>query len=306
MVRKLGKKELKQMVEFEKKESYLLMPNNLFEILSKDEELMRVKAPHVAIAYTYIYFITWLYRYAKYGVMDLDNVTERKIKYILGLSETNKEINYIIKKNGVLDRLGITKTVSFLEAPVRWYFYEEDTSCPQWVYFEEMNRSLKDIDKHTNVKKRKIKEPLFATSEREVNDSIYNGTFYNKEYTHQIPFEVFIECVTNPNLGCTAFYIYGYLASRCALNGGYIEVSVETISKRTGIKPTTRDKVLDALKKFGLIGCSPEDFVIERGEHKTDANTYWVHRDASRFTTTPINYQKRKVIHSSRLQDNEN
>lgn len=300
MAKKLSKREIRYMVAFKEKESYLLMPNNIFDILPQDEELMNAKTPHVAIAYTYIYFITWLYRYAKYGVMDLENVTDKRIKYILGLAETNKEINYIIKKNGVLDTLGITKTVSFLEAPVEWYFWEDDTSHPEWSYFKDRNDGLK-----VNVKRKQIKEPVFAINTREVNDTEYNGTFYDKEYTHQIPFEVFIECMTNPDLGCTAFYIYGYLASRCGTNGGQIQVSVETISKRTGIRHTTRDKALDALKKFGLIGCIPENFVVERGEYKTEANTYWIHKDAERFTTEPINYPKRNVIHRSHLQDNK-
>jgi hypothetical protein len=306
MAKRLSKQELKGMVAFDEKENYLLMPNNIFDILSQDEELMSAKAPHVAIAYTYTYYITWLYRYAKYGVMELENTSDKKIKRVLGLAETNKEINYIIKKNGVLDRLGITKTLSFLEAPVRWYFWEDDTTIPEWILFKEVNDDLRDIGKNVNIKRKQIKEPLLATSEREVGDgNVFNGTFYDKEYTHQMPFEVFTECMTNPELGCTAFYIYGYIASLCGLNDGHVSVSVETISKKTGIRHTTRDKALDALKKFGLIGCIPENFVIERGEYKTDANTYWVYTDAERFTTKPMNYPKRKVIHVSKYLNDD-
>ncbi|WP_440971068.1 hypothetical protein ACSS6N_12030 [Peribacillus frigoritolerans] len=260
---------------------------------------MRAKAPHVGVAYTYIYFITWLYRYAKYSTMDLQDTDISGIKEMLGYASTNKELNYIIRRNGVLDRLGITKTLTFKEAPVQWYLNEYHKDIVEWNYFEDMNDSLKGIGENINIKRRQIKEPLFATSERVVYERVYNGTFFDKEHTHQMPFEVFVECMTNPELGCTAFYIYGYLASRCGLNGGQIQVSIETIGNKTGIRNTTRDKALDALKKFRLIGCIAENFVFERGEHQTDSNTYWVYTDANWFTSSAIDYTKRRVIHIS-------
>ncbi|ENQ3104917.1 hypothetical protein ACEOWJ_000846 [Bacillus cereus] len=70
-----------------------------------------------------------------------------------------------------------------------------------------------------------------------------------------------------------------------------------------GLTIETIGKSLDALEKFGLIGCIPENFVVERGEYQTNPNTYWVHTDKSRFTSKPMNYQKRKFIHVSQCLD---
>jgi hypothetical protein len=298
-MKKMSKKELLYKVAYNPKESFLLMPNCIFDILSKDEELMEKKAPHIAVAYTFTYFITWLYRYAKYSTMNIDDTDIKGIKRLIGYSTSNKELNYIIKKDGVLDRLGITKTLSFNEAPVQWFINENYKDVVEWNYFKEMNESLKEIGKNINTKRKQIKEPLLATNKRIESDIEFYGTFFDKEYTHHIPFDVFIECMTNSNLGCTAFYIYGYLSSRCGMNGGHIQVSVETISKKTGIRPTSRNNGLDALKKYGLIECLPENFIIERGEYKTDANTYWVNKDPTKFRTIPRDYLKRKVIHIS-------
>ncbi|PHF91529.1 hypothetical protein [Bacillus wiedmannii] len=298
-----NKEELKYRLEFNEKENYIAIPNNIFEILSKDEELMSKKAPHVAVAYTYIYYITWLYRYAKYGVMSEELTDVKGVKEVLGISPKNKDFNYVIKKNGVLDRLWLTETKSFTQAPVEWHWDEINNVFDGFTTYEEQQnarhpqdiKELKIMGIEVNVKRRQIKYRIFAMEDREVDGEKFYGTFYQPEHTHAVPFEVFIECMTNKDLGCTAFYIYAYLYSRCGMNGGSIDVSIEKISAVTGVRATSRDKALDGLKKYGLIKCYASDYIIDKGDLETPPNTYVVVENANLFNLKPVPYKKRTV-----------
>jgi hypothetical protein len=305
---RLTKKELLSRVEYYEKwdkQGQVAIPNSIFEILTKDEELMSKKAPDVAVAYTYLYSVTWFYRNAKYGVMDGKATDIGAIKNVIGLSPINKDFNYVIKKGGVLDRLGLTKTLTYKEAPVEIIWNEGLEGFVTWQERENMKHP-KQIDDEKemgitpNNKRKQIKYPVFALENK---DGEYGeGTFWNWENTHTVPIEVFIECMTNDYLGCTAFYIYAYLYSRCGMNGGRIEVSLEKISAVTGVRDSSRDKALDNLKKFNLIKCFASDYIIGKGDLETPANTYMVVSEANLFNHQAMPYLKRKVIYKEQYE----
>ncbi|MEK4871222.1 hypothetical protein [Niallia sp. FSL W8-1348] len=311
MVKRLTKLELKGIVQYDNKENYLLMPNEVIEMLVKDEELNKKKAPHVAFAYTYLYMITWLYRYAKYGVMSFEDVTKSAILKMMGIAETSSEYNYIVKKGGVLDRLGLTATLSYTEAPINWWTNEEDShGFPEFTYFYELEETIKQmILNGQTTKRRQFKEPLLATGYRnplneEEGEEAYNGTFYEggKEYTHLVGFDVFLECITNPSLGFVAFYLYAFIKVRMGANTE-VSISLEGITKYSGILPTTRDKYLKELKGFGLIRSLPENYCLERGGYHTEPSTYWV-KEATEWLSVPnYNFPKRNVYHVSKHVD---
>jgi hypothetical protein len=306
---RLTKLELERIIEYDYKgrENYLLMPNEVIEMLVKDEELNRAKAPHVAVAYTYLFLITWLYRYAKYGVMELENTTNKAIFRIMGIAETSKEYYYIIKKGGVLDRLGLTATHSFTKAPMSWYFLEEeDYNFIEFELFEEMDVEIKQIwTEGASLKRRQVKEPLLATGYRnpfnEEDVEAFNGTFneYGKEYTHMVGMDAFIKCVTTEDLGINAFYMQSFLRSRYGKNTD-VSISLETISAESGLKSGTRDKALKMLKAYHMLFCMPSNFCLERGEYKTDSSTYCLVEDSKEWNHEPtFNFPTRKVYHVS-------
>ncbi|WKA53439.1 hypothetical protein [Planococcus shixiaomingii] len=308
MVQRLKKSELKGILQYDKKENYLLMPNEVIKILVNDEALNEKKAPHVAFAYTYLYLVTWLYRYAKYGVMNFKEITKPAIFNMMGVSETSSEFNYIIKKCGVLDRLDLTTTLSYTEAPISWSTNKEDNhGFPEFTYFKDLEKMTKEYILNGQTTKRlQIKEPLLATGFRnplgeEEGGENYNGTFYEegKQFTHQIGFDVFIKCMTNRDLGINAFYLYAFLRSRYGTNTD-VSIALETISKESGLKPTTRDKALKMLKAYYLVFCAPEDFCLDRGNYNTNSNTYVVIEEANQWNVIPnFNFPKRKVYHVS-------
>ncbi len=145
--------------------------------------------------------------------MDLRNLTDKMIKRVLGISEITKDYNYITKRNGVLERLGLIKTQSFAQAPVKWHWDKDNEMLEGFTtYHEEQNamhpediEELKSIGIDMNVKHRQLKYPVFALEDRIFGETKYYGTFYDKEHTHMIDFDVFVECMSNPELGCTAF-----------------------------------------------------------------------------------------------------
>ncbi|WP_052728571.1 hypothetical protein [Domibacillus tundrae] len=316
MGKRLTEKELKMMIDYNDKENYLLMPNEIIEILVKDKELNKVKAPHIAVAYIYVFLVTWLYRYAKYGMMELDNVTDKAIKKIMGIAETSSEYTYIFKKGGVLDRLGITATHSFKKAPVEWFPDEDgDYGFPQFAFFEEWDEELRKLwTNGEKLKRRQIKEPLLATGYRNPlneedikkgEETDYNGTFYEggKEYTHMVGMDAFIKCMTTEGLGINAFYMLSFLRSRYGKNTD-VSISLETISAESGIKPSTRDAVLKMLKAYHMLACIPADFCLERGDYKTDASTYCLIEDKTEWNTEPnYTFPKRKVYHVTKHLD---
>ncbi|MFC0471884.1 hypothetical protein ACFFHM_15615 [Halalkalibacter kiskunsagensis] len=294
--------ELKRNLQFNEREVTVPLPNSIFEMLATNEKLLEAKAPHTAVAYTYIFIVTWLYRFAKYGTLEHEECDVKAIKKILGYSSITKDLDYIVKKNGVLEQIGLIKTVSFKQAPISWHWDKENNVFDGFTTYDEeqSERFPEDIqwlkDRgiiETTIRNKKIKYPIFAVDDLE--EEVY-GTFWNPDNTHMIPFKVFLKCMTNEKLGCTAFMIYGYLHSRCGMNGGSIGVSIETISARTGIRESSRDRALDALKKYNLIKCHAEDFIVGKGDLETPANTYETVVNANLFNDEPQYYRNRTVM----------
>ncbi|EPD54157.1 hypothetical protein HMPREF1210_00142 [Paenisporosarcina sp. HGH0030] len=300
---KYTKKELRYLLEFDSKyQQKVGIPNDIFEILSQDEELNVAKAPHVAYAYAYVFITAWFYKYAKYNLpFEVTDVSS--IKEIIGLSPIEKRYNYIFKKGGVLDRLGITKTVNFKEASYEYVW--ENGDFWGFVKYEEWlaKRDSRDIDEmkavgvNLNTKRKQIKYPIFGLDKRIVNEEEIEGTFYEWGNSHAVPMDVFIECMTNDNLGATAFYIYAYLNSRCGMNDGSIEVSLDRMKSVTGIRHTTINTALNNLKAYNLIICYPATFVVNKGNIETGASVYQVVEEEYLFNQTPTDFQKRDVIY---------
>lgn len=279
----ITKQELQEVLKFDKEyENYLLMPNEIIEKLVKCKELEDSTA--IAVAYSYTYLITWLYRYAKYGVMTFEETAVKAMKKMLGLSPTNNTYDYIIKKGGVLDQLDITKTLSMTQAPIQaWNSEEHDFEFPEFTLFAELEEESKAIILNgQTMKKRTMKYPVMALDTREPIEGFEcNGTFNGggKDYAHMIPMEAFIKCMSNPELGVTAFYVYSFIRARYGKNDS-VQISLNGITTHSGVKATSRDKYLKLLKQYGMIGCQVEDFVVGRDNYdahvETEANTYWI------------------------------
>ena len=286
----MNKRELENELSFYWKESKIFMPNEIFKDL---REGCKGGSSHIAFAYSFYYLISWLYRYCKYST---NSFTRGVLKHILRYRSTNKTMDYLIKKDGVLDQLGYTSTET--DYPIFWSL--DEFNDPVFQTYTEINDEINDEFKgylKPNRRNQTIKRPLkaFFRHEAAEMDKYLNGTFYEVDNTHMIPFEVFIECMSNMELGCKAFYLYAFFSHFNDLYPQGYDISVDSISEETGIKSTTRDKCLDSMKRYNLIDCTPTDFVPNLPKELRKASRYRTNHFSS-FTEEPLKYRKRNVF----------
>jgi hypothetical protein len=274
--------QMKELLQFNEKESKIFLPNEIFVDLKKSIH----NSPHLAFTYSYTYFITWQYRYAKHitakGIID-----NARIKEILGYNATTKGLDYITKKNGILDRIGYTETVK--DFPTSWTF---EDSILEFDMYSENKENLT----HLNLSRKfSVKYPVksFHRYDQEVED----GTFYEFENTYCIPFEVFMYCMCNEEIGTIGFYLYSYIKRMNNLYSDGWDVSFEGMINETKLPDSTLEKYLDQLRKYRLVEAihNQEYFCRGLSLKERKANTYHVN-DFESFTYEPQGYEKIKII----------
>lgn len=280
-------------------ESNIYMPNEIFDELKGNIK----NTPHVAFAYSYVYLITWLYRYVKH-TNGIDVISNSTIKEILGYNSNTRTINYLIKKNGLLDQMGYTSTerdfpvqVAFEDGALEFLLVSEldDKSNPKYCYEFSTEKVVRD-DIPLNFT---IKKPVKAF-EREVDENgciEVEGTFYDIENTHCIPFEIFMYCMSNEDIGCTGFYLYAYLKHKNDLFENGYDVSLESLTFETGIAERTLDKYLGMLKSYKMIDFRHNQEFFAMGLKKEDrkANTY-ITNDLMEFNDTPVPFKRISIM----------
>lgn len=225
---------------------HIYMPNEIFEDFRENMD----SSKHNAFAYTYYYYISYLYRYCKWNV-DY-KVTQAMIKEKLQLSPIEKRVDYIIKKGGILDSIGYTKTTD--DYPIEW------TNENGFIEF----RTIKEHCKEFNVpviitdKLFKVKLPtkgIFRTPDSE-NRKKLDGTFYEVDNTHKVEYSIFEKCMSEEDLGCIAFYIYGFLKNKNDIHGEGYGMALADSDINIGVSHITFGKYVKALEKHKLIKVS--------------------------------------------------
>ncbi|MNB87034.1 hypothetical protein D3C81_906920 [compost metagenome] len=256
----------------EKPLAKIYMPNEIFSEFLECEELSKGKkvGDKLSVAYSYTYLCHWLYWTCRWY---RDNkITQDDLKQILGYSRENKTLLPIIKENGVIDRLGYTmKTTDY---PV------EFTSENGYLEFITIGDLKKNgiIDKSHNDRNYCIKYPIkaFHRTEESQEDRVLDGTFYEYGNTHHVPFEVFMYCMTNDDLGTVGFYLYSFLTHKCNLYNGKAQYSRDRFERESGVKETSLNTYLKALEKHNMVDVEGKDFVFDLPDHLREANIYSV------------------------------
>lgn len=280
--------EIKKYLQYNENESKVYMPNEIFEDLQNNMK----KTVHIPVAYSYYYLVTWLYRHAKYYNIPIDN---KKMKEILGYSPSYPEIDYIFKKNGLLDVMGYTETVK--DYPVLWTF--EDNFL-EFEMLSEYDEYTQKVHKETRSRKYTIKYPVKAF-ERVIahgEDTLeLEGTFYDVENTHLIPFEVFMYCMNNKDIGCTGFYLYSYLKMKNQIFTNGYDVAMDKLAEQVGLPIKTMKDSLKQLRQFKMVEGiqNMEFFCTALEDYKRKANTY-ITNEIESFTDKPVDYEKIKVM----------
>lgn len=233
------------------------MPNEIFEDLRSNIE----KAQHVAFSYSYLYFISYLYRYCEY-----EGMTQALIKEKLGYTAKEKRLDYLIKKDGILDCIGYTQTTS--NYPIRWEMDDDNIIS---FYTQEDYKKEYGTSSIITEKNFKVKYPvkLFHRNEESLQEGVLDGTLYDISNTHKIYYRAFEKCMQSNNLGVTAFYIYGYLRWKNDIYGDY-RVASRVLATELGFSEPTLFKYMKEMEQCGLLKIIHKKFVGVGGE----ANLY--------------------------------
>lgn len=253
---------LVKQLQYYEKESKIFMPNEIFNDL---KPLHSKGSSHVAFAYSFYYLISWLFRYCKY---DKVNADMGFIKQVLGYNKDYKKLNYLTKKNGLLDEMGYALTST--DYPIAWNM--EDGL--EFTYLSELDPESQKILRDARGRNFKIKYPVKGLwrSRESADEGYEDGTFFEVDQTHMIPFEVFIYCMEN-GLGVTGFYLYSYLSYRCQWFEEF-NSSVERLGEDIGLSHNTTDKYVSRLVRHGLIDYKVNECVKIDGKYNKKPSTF--------------------------------
>lgn len=243
---------------------HIYLPNEVFA----DLKLNIDNSSQIAFAYSYLYYITYLYRYCKYIDGNGNKVTQEVIKEYLGYSPKNKKIDYIIKKGGILDNLQYTETTT--DYPIQFLYDEDDMITFETIY------DYKEVIKNINDRNFRIKKPLraFYRSIRAIEEGDLTGTFYEVENTHRIDFDIFHSIISDPNLGVVGFYVYGYLKHKNDLFASGYQRSYEKIGIDLNMSEKTIRKYTNSLELKGFLNIERKIFDINLSQEDHEANIY--------------------------------
>lgn len=198
------------------------IPNEMFKILSFSIKSKKGSSniQQVSFAYCYLVIISFLYKYAHF--IDVDNNTyiqNRDIKKLLGYSKMTKSVDRLIKKDGLLDCLGITSTSRDVPIAIDKHSQvgnEAINGIPvrEYTFTSSLaNKSdytiYKDVVKNRNYE---VKEPLFLTQGLEGREY---GTFYSIEKTHQITIDEILHLIFDEQNNPIDILMYFYFKSKC-------------------------------------------------------------------------------------------
>jgi hypothetical protein len=257
-------------IEYMKKE-IIFMPNEIFTDLQKNIEL----PTNVAFAYAYYYYISYLYRYCKYDINSNSMINVKDIKKKLGYSPINKKIDYLIKKDGVLDEIGYTESVT--DFPVAWELTKY--SSPIFTYISEYKKAYPEMFKKNEISyieipaNFKVKKPIKAFYRTKDSNSV-DGTFYEPFSTHSITYDIFDYFMESEELGVIAFYLYGYFKFKSETCGGQYSASYLQLKIETGLSTTTLQKYIFILERNAFLEVDHKEYVHKGYEYmaKNDDN----------------------------------
>lgn len=278
-----------KLVKFSERESNLYMPNEIFNDLQKHIK----KAPHLAFAYSYVYFTTWLYRYAKYFNIK-EVIDNKKIKECLGYNPNQQTLDYLIKKDGLLDQIGYTKSVR--DYPLSWSYDSSQDEQLSFLMSSEIDAATSEF-LPTVPKRFFLKKPLKAfyraATDEDGEEYEAAGTFYDVSNTHNVLFEVLVHCLSLNQVGCIGFYLYSYLKHKNDMHSSGYDISLDKLSYETSIPRRTLIKYLGALRSYRMIDVihNQEYFSlgIEKGERMV--STY-ITKGFHLFSDKPVEYKR--------------
>ncbi|MFY0802150.1 hypothetical protein [Peribacillus frigoritolerans] len=278
--------EIASTLQFYKNESDVYIPNEIFEDLKDNMK----KGSHIPVAYSYYYVVNWLYRHCKYGNIDIDI---NKIKEILGYNKGTRTVDYIFKKDGLLDTMNYTETTK--DFPISWGL--DDRNNLEFDMLSDQKEEDKLEFTKQMSRKYTIKCPIRALTRNPDDNDDLDGTFHQRDNTHLIPFEVFMYCMSNEKIGCTGFYLYSFIKMKNQHFNGKYDCPMEQLAEHIGIPSSTMKPFLSTLRKHNLVEGihNMEYFCFASHDDIRKANSY-IANEIDLFSDEEVEFKKLKFI----------
>lgn len=256
--------------------AYVQIPNEIFRDLSSSIKNKggSTNIQQSSFAYAYLVCLAFLYKYAYFVDINNDTYLQNKdIKIVLGYSPNTKSIDYIIKRNGLLECIGLTKTTndypvfaSYIDDEYNGLKIREITTISMIDESHSFFSKIKSIVKNRNYK---ISEPRFLF---EYKDDA--GTLYDYSNTHRITIKEFIEIIYNSELDNIDFMLYAFFKSKCFnLNNNMKSIPLLSIVSEIGISKDAFYSHLNIMKDRKLLNVNHKEWVMG-DEGSGESNDY--------------------------------
>lgn len=238
----MNKEKIKELIDYNVVDWHVYINNSIFPDLLKCQDLKHISRK--AYAYCYYCLITYLYLNGKYHKKQLK---QTDLKEILGYSPENRGLDFISKKNGLLDEMGYTETIS--DFPIRI-----DTG--RLIVFDMYREVKRKFSLNLHIPSNyKVKFPLkaFYIDKESKEAGHLNGSYYNANDCQVFDIERFLECVSNEQIGCEGFFIVSYIKMiGISLRTGSYS-NTRGVRDALGLSKKTFEKYINLLVKAGLL-----------------------------------------------------
>lgn len=301
--------ELKKEYKFKVNQNDLYFSNKHFKILSDLVSNGSIKRSHLYFSFAYLYLTTYLFRYTKYSEVI---PSTKDIKKTLTHSSIDKKVDYLIKRGGVLDSEGLTfHTTNF---PLSHEFNESGTLV--FTLLSDFNditaNYTSNWKKKMNINNNVGCKYNYLSFHDDINDDnefVVNskrGTFYNSKFTTNIPFEVFLYCMSNSEVGLRGFYMYSYISFMNNISGKYLNRGIVSLGEALYMSKSSTQKVIYALREYNMVNTIVADYIFNKFEkdYKFDSNAYHTNDfDMFVFNNNKLNIIKPTYINAFKQPD---
>lgn len=244
------------------KDNFINVDINTFELFNELTTTGKLKANrHKTFTFAYYWLTSYLWKYSRYGDREFNT---QDIKQILGVSPVEKRLDYIIKKKGLLDSIGLTETTR--NFPISTTISKQEGI--KITTLSDIDEGIaKDFLKNHSVRY-VCKKPLLQY-EREGKV----GLMYSRDDVLSISIFEFTRCVLCPEIGFDGFYVYAYLKYRVKMLGNKaVNIFYKELENQIGYKHRRIRTLIQNLVLAGLLEVNKE--VESEGGKVTQNNTY--------------------------------
>ncbi|HDX9638997.1 TPA: hypothetical protein ACGXMH_001320 [Bacillus mobilis] len=270
-----SEEEYYEILSVTERERYVMMPNEFFDeidVLKKKIDLTK-DSKHISFAFSYLYLVTHLYRYAKFHDNTDFEFTEQELKKLLTLSPNSfgkNSVNKITRRGGILEELGYIEKVK--DYPIS-YDYDPEEKEFVFSYLSDIIADLgENASKYFNVnsKNRRVNLPVKMFEDRVLKalNRECAGTLYDITHTTRVDIRVLIYCMIRGELGIEAFYLYSFIKYKNGYHGGLWRRAIQDIIQDTGLSKKVVQARLKEMEQHGMLHCTHEKFVVgaDRGD----------------------------------------